>query len=279
MSTGVFVVNNSGQVGSPTCRTILGYRNLLPNAIASGSGVSGQDPDHPLSMALDHSYNTEYSVSNASSAVIVFSFSSLQPVDYFMLISKNAQESQLSVKVEAYIPEDGDYVELGGFGSISDGVPVMIYFGDEFDPGFAASASIRITLTFTSKPYIMSMMCGKAVVFPRTMSLGFQPGATASMDEVRAFNADEGLNVVTSRRLRRGKQARGSINYVRMKMARQFWPEYMDHVLDSKPVCLMWNDKEPTDVIYGIQNPDRLTKLSYKTNMFTQIDFDIIGWA
>lgn len=282
MSMGVFVVNNTGQVGSSTCRAVLGYKNALSASIASGTGVTNQDADFPLSLAFDYSYNTEYSPDvslSASSVQIVFSPTSLQQIDYFMIISKNAEESELSVTVEAFIPDEGAYVEVAGFGSMSDGVPVMVYFGGDYENGYVSALSIRVTLNYTSKPYIMSMMCGKAIVFPRTFSLGFQPASTANMDEVRMFNADEGLNIVSGRRLKRGYHARGSINYVRMSTVKTFWKDFTEHVLDSKPFCLMWNDTAPTDIVYGVQNPDRHTKPTYKTSLFTQIDFDIIGWA
>lgn len=279
MSMGVFVVNNTGQVGGSTCRAILGYRNLLSDLIVSGQT---EDPDYPAENAFDYSYNTEYSPDLTfapSSVSMVFSLSSVEQIDYFMIISKNAQESQLSVVVEAFIPDEGDYVQVAVFGSLTNGVPAMVYFGQDFDQGYASAISIRVTFNYVSKPYIMSMMCGKAIVFPRTFSLGFQPASTANMDEVRMFNTDEGLNIVSGRRLKRGYQAKGSINYVRMSTVKAFWKEFTEHVLDSKPFCLMWNDTAPTDVVYGVQNPDRHTKPTYKTSLFTQIDFDIIGWA
>lgn len=282
MSTGVFVVNNTGQAGEPTCKTILGYRSVLDSSFVAGTGSAHQDTLHPLSNAFDYSYVTEYSINTSlapSFALLEFNLTSSQNINYFTLISKNAESCGLNYTVDIRKEGDSAYTVAGSSGDVKNGVPSMIYWGDLYDDGGSNTISVRINLFYTSKPYIMSMMCGEAIVFPRTMSLGFQPAATASLDEVRAFNADEGLNIVTSRRLVRGYQARGSINYVRMKTARQFWPEYMEHVLDSKPICLMWNDAMPEDVIYGVQNPDRLTKLTYKTSLFTQIDFDIIGWA
>lgn len=282
MSMGVFVVDNSDQIGSSSCRAVLGYQNLLDVELASGSGVTNQDPNYPLRYCLDYSYFTEYSVNTSASpttAEIIFPLDGVQRIDYFMMISKNAQSSQLGVTVEAFIPEDGSYVQVAGFGSMTDGKPVMAYFGSDFDGGYASATHIKVTLNYTSKPYIMTMMCGKAIVFPRTFSLGFQPGSLSYLDDVKSFSADEGLNVIVGRRLARGKQARGSINYVRMSLIESFWRDYANHVLDTKPVVLMWNDTKPDDVIYGVQNPDRLTKPSYKTSLYAQLDFDIVGWA
>jgi hypothetical protein len=122
-------------------------------------------------------------------------------------------------------------------------------------------------------------MSVEAIVFPRTFSLGFQPAHLSYLDEVRQFNADEGLNLVGGRRLARGKQLEGKINYVRMTFIEDFWDEFSNHVLDSKPVMLMWNSQLTDQVIYGAQDPNRLTKPKYKTSLFGELDFNIAGWA
>lgn len=277
MSIGTYVVNNTQSV-DPTCKAILGFRSVLDADQASYS----VDASYPIENALDQKYNTEFAPNFSfypTSAIIEFTLTSVQLVNYFMIISKNAEESELSVIVEVFRSDTAAYEQVAGFGSMTDGLPVMVYFGDNFDSGYASALRIKITLSYISVPYIMSMMCGDAIVFPRTFSLGFQLPSLASLDEVRQFEAEEGLNIVSGRRLARGNQARGSINFVRMTTVRSFWKEFQNHVLDSKPLCLMWNDQDPTEIIYGVQNPSRLTKPTYKTSLFTQLDFDIVGWA
>lgn len=269
MSYSVYIVDDSVQPQG-ICRAVLGYRNALESAIPSGTN---EDPNYPLINAFDHSYNTEYSPITTSSVQVVFSFSGATSLNYFAVISKNAEESALSFNVEILNPATGLYEVATGFGSMTNGVPSMSYFGTK------SALAVRVTMTYTSKPYIMSMFCGNAIVFPRTLSLGAQPGHLSNIDEVEIFYADEGLNIAPSRRLARGYQLKGSINYVKMTTINEFWKEYSNHVKDIKTLFFMWNDQKPTEVIYGVQVPDRLTKPSYKTSLFSQVDFDIVGWA
>lgn len=269
MSYDVFIVDDSIQTAS-LCRTVLGYRNAIADAIPTGFF---NDDEYPLVAAFDHSYATEYAPTEASSVVIAFSFSGVTTVNYFAVISKNAQESGLSFNVEVLNPATGLYESVSGFGSMTNGIPAMAYFGNH------SALAVRVTINYTSRPYIMTMFCGEAIVFPRTLSLGAQPGHLSNIDEVEIFYPDEGLNIAPSRRLARGYQLKGTINYVKMTYIEQFWREYSDHVKDVKTLFFMWNDKLPDQVIYGVQIPDRLTQPKYKTSLFSQVDFDIIGWA
>jgi hypothetical protein len=270
MSYGVFIVDEDSIQPEGICRAVLGYRNAIAEAVATGAS---EDPAYPLLAAFDHSYNTEYSPTHASTVTITFSFSGVQTINYFGVISKNAQESALSFNIELLNPATGLYEVVAGFGSMTNGVPSMAYFGSH------SALAVRVTINYTSKPYIMTMFCGEAIVFPRTLSLGAQPGHLSNIDEVEIFFADEGLNIAPSRRLPRGYQLKGAINFVKMTTIEQFWKEYSNHVKDVKTLFFMWNDKLPGEVIYGVQIPDRLTKPAYKTSLFTQVEFDIIGWA
>lgn len=273
----VFVVDTSTQEGS-ICRTVLGYRNALNANIFSGYA----DADYPASLMFDDSYHTEFSPDltiDPTSQEIIFYFSGVEQLNYFMINSKNASSCGLSVNVEAYLASTGAYETVAGFGSMTDGKPVMVYFGGLFASGYADAIRLRVTLTYSSKPYIMTMMCGSGIVFPRTFSLGFQPPYAAYLDEVEQFEADDGLNVTAGRRLARGKQLKGSINFVRMTTIKEFWNEFANHVLDSKTLCMLWNTELPDEAIYGIQNPTTLTKPSYKNPLFGQLDFEVAGWA
>lgn len=269
MSYSVYVVDDTLEVQG-MCRSVLGYRNAIADAIASGAA---EDSEYPLVGAFDHSYETEYSPVSSSSVEIIFSFSGITELNYFAVISKNAQESGVSFTVEVLRSDTGLYEEVAGFGSMTNGVPAMVYFGEY------SALAVKVTMDYTAKPYIMTMFCGKAIVFPRTLSIGAQPGHLSNIDEVEIFNADEGLNIAPSRRLARGYQMKGSINFVKMTIIEEFWREYANHVKDVKTLFFMWNDKLPGQVIYGVQIPDRLTKPSYKTSLFSQVEFDIIGWA
>lgn len=276
MSEGVFVVGNPETPGAPTCRSILGYRNVLSSDTADRPD---DDPNHPLSLALDYSYTTEYRplvTSTPGTTRIDFNITP-QDVNYFMLISKNAEESGLTYSLSVLRFGAEDYELIGESGAMKNGVPSMMFFDSD---GEEQVITIRLDLSYTmAAPYIMSLMAGQAIVFPRTMSLGFQPAHLSWLDDVRQFDADEGLNLVGGRRLARGKQLSGTISYVRMSQIEQFWEEFANHVLDSKPFALMWNDTRPDQVIYGTQVPSRLTKPRYKTNLFSSVDFEVVGWA
>lgn len=261
--------------GDGICKSILAYRNALLDA-ASITGAQ-ENPAYPFTNALDHSYNTEYAPVTATSIIVTFSGST--KINYLALISKNGKDSGLSVSIEGLMALTGSYESLGDISSFENGIPGMVYFGDGFSGKAANVLGLRINISFTSTPYIMSMFSGEAVVMARTLSLGAQPGHLSNIDEVEIFYADEGLNIAPSRRLARGYQLKGSINYVKMSKIEQFWREYSDHVKDVKTLFFMWNDKLPKQVIYGVQVPDRLTKPSYKTSLFSQIDFEIVGWA
>lgn len=280
--TGVYVVDTSVSPADNPCRTVLGYRNVLSTTISNNVLGVDDDSDYPLSLALDYSYSSEYSpnlTTHPTSVTTIYSFSSVQQLNYFMLISKNAQASGLSVLVEVLRMETGLYETVAAFGSMTDGKPVMVYFGSNYSAGYINALKVRTTLTYTAKPYIMTIMCGNGIVFPRTFSTGFQPSFAAYLDEVEQFNADDGLNITIGRRLTRGKQLKGTINYVKMTTIKTFWDEFANHVLNVKPVCMLWNTSLPDECIYGVQVPDRLTKPAYKNSNFASIDFEIIGWS
>ncbi len=99
------------------------------------------------------------------------------------------------------------------------------------------------------------------------------------MDEVEQFYADDGLNLVNGRRLERGKQLKGEINKVRFDLIETFYEEYANHVLNSKPLFLMWNTHKPSVVIYGAQVPERLPKPAYTTPYHSSFSFEVVGWA
>lgn len=279
MSMGTFVVSSSSSENS-TCRAVLAYNDDLRTAGRSGTANTNTDTSYPASLLFDDLYNTEWSVNtstNPTTCQFVFSFTGVKQMNYFAIFSKNAGDCGLSVVVDVYRPETAAYEEVAGFGSMTNGKPVMVYFGEDYTAGYVNAINLRVTLTYTSKPYIATMMAGKAIVFPRTFSTGFQP--PAYIDEVEQFYADDGLNLVSGRRLERGKQLKGEINYVRMDQIETFWNDFHNHVLNSKPLFLMWNTNKPDVVIYGAQTPERLSKPAYKNPIFSSLSFEVVGWS
>lgn len=279
MSIGTFVVSSSSSEIS-TCRAVLAYNDDLRSAVRSGTANTNTDSNYPATLLFDDLYNTEWSVNtvtNPTTCQFVFSFTGVKQMNYFAIFSKNAGDCGLSVTVEVLKAESGSYETIAGFGSMTNGKPVMVYFGNNYASGYVNALAMRVTFIYTSKPYIATMMAGKAIVFPRTFSTGFQP--PAYIDEVEQFYTDDGLNLVSGRRLERGKQLKGEINYVRMDQIETFWNDFHNHVLNSKPLFLMWNTNKPDVVIYGAQTPERLSKPTYKNPIFSSLSFEVVGWA
>lgn len=266
-----FVVSSSPSVGANNlCRAILGYRNLFITGNVTGGSP---DPSYPLALAYDYKTNTEYSPSISSGSVVINIYNS-SPVDvnYFGIFCKNAQDCGLSFTVEVLNNATGLYETVGTRGSFGNAIPQMIYFDA------VSSIAQRITLYFTSKCYIASMSIGEAVVFSRTVSVGYQPGRNASIDEVKNF-ATDGNNFIQGRRITNGYEEKAPINYQTYSFIDTWWREFMNHVLDSKPIFFMANNQDQNNCIFGLQNPQTLTKPSYKNSHHTDIDFDIRGWA
>jgi len=277
---GWFVVNEANGSDGQGCKAILGYRNILTVAATGGLYAGDIDAAYPLDNLFDDSYQTEFSpddTTSPDSIEIIFTYGGIQPLDYFAFMSKNSEESELAVTVSVMLASTMEYEEVATFNNIRNGVPAMVYFGLLDAP--IDCMAVKIEMAYTSKPFITTFYCGRAVAFPKTFSIGAQPAHLSCVDEVRQFDADEGLNLVGGRRLSRGYQFSGTINFVRMDFVESFWREYSNHVLNSKPFFLMWSTDKPGEVIFGASPPAQLHKPKYKTSLFSELSFDVRGWA
>jgi len=267
-----FVVSSAQSVfgANNLCKALLGYSNLLT---VSSSSASSEDPAYPFSLAYDFKTNTEYSPAITSGSVVINIYnSSLLPTNYLGIFSKNAQDCNLSVKVELLNSTTGLYDEVGFRGSFGNAKPQMIYWPEQ------SSIAMRVTLYFDSKCYIASLSIGQGILFSRTVSVGYQPGRNASTDEVSNFSTD-GNNFIQGRRIKNGFEEKAPINYVEYSFIDDWWTYFMNHVLDSKPVFFMANNQIQTNCVYGLQNPATLTKPNYKNSHHTDIELEIRGWA
>lgn len=265
-----FVVNNGSSTPVETCKTILGFSNLISSSAIGGVSWPAA---YPFLNCFDNKSNTEWSpVASSGSMVIEITQSYISTVNYFGLFSKNASTAGLTVTVEVFNNNTGAYKTVGTAGSMTNGKPIMFAFDD------ITSYKQRVTLTWVAPLFISAMNVGYGLDFGRTMSFGAQPAHLASLDKVEGFTT-EGNHFIAGRRISNGYQMKGQINFVSFDIINARWPEYMNHVLDSKPVFLMWNTNKTDQVIYGIQNPETLTKPSYKSNNFGEIQFDINGFA
>jgi hypothetical protein len=135
----------------------------------------------------------------------------------------------------------------------------------------------KVVINFTSKCYIAALYGGEAIVFDRTVSIGYQPARNSSLDDVEAFRTD-GNGLTQARRIYNGFQEKASLRYVPYSTVDEFWSSFMNHVLDSKPFFFMANNQNQK-CVFGQQNPSSLIKPSYKNSHHTDIDLEIQGYA
>lgn len=288
MNSNVFVVDNaSTEAGAEF--SIIGFRNILPLSMSSGPTVDGEiiedtlqyiDPKHPLERLYDYSDNTEMSFTPThGSFAIEFSQQEPMDIDYMGILSKNGGSAGLEVKLEIYDTFREEWTEIADF-SVLDGKPYTVYFGNK--SGYASnvykSDKQRFTFTFQNKVFITQIYIGKAIVFPFTPTTGFQPAHTAPMDEVQQFHTD-GNNFIVGRRIKKGFQTKGTLRFILFDDIDQYWPEYQQHVLNSRPVFFLWSNDRPQQSIFGLQNARTLTKPTYATSLRANLDFEINGYA
>ena len=265
----VFVVSSNDSIYAERCRAVLGFRNVMTKSTVT---VSSEDSAYPKELMYDHKSNTEYSPAATSGSAVINIYNSNQKINYVGIFSKNAFECDLSFKIEVFDATTAAYVDMGTYSVTQNGVPRVV----NFDTVQSSNAQ-RITLYFTSKCYIAALYVGEAIVFSRAPSLGYQPGRNSSLDEVSQFTTD-GANFTQGRRIGNGFQEKGVVKFQRYSDMDIWWREYMNHVLDSKPIFWL-NNNQLDNAVYGLQDPSTLQKLDYKTRHLTDFEFDIKGFA
>lgn len=256
--------------------TIFGAQTNLPGSTIS-TGTS--DADYPIANAFDYRDNTEFSPNSFSGAqVFTLSQSTLGMFDYFGIFSKNGGSCALDVKVEIYDYDTLAYVEVAHITDFADGKPRLIYFGDMKTQGYYESIQQKITITATSKAYIVALHLGKSVVFPYTPSLGFVPAHLNPRDTVENFYS-QGNNFTMGRRIRNGYESTGVINYIDMSDIDDWWPDFQQHVLNSRPLFFAWANWQVNQVLYGLHDPAALAAPEYVTSFHGHIKFKINGYA
>lgn len=247
--------------------SVLGFRTVL-----IGSTITGQaeDPLFPFANAVDFRDNTKYSpLATSGSVVITFVQTAPTDIDYFAFAIHNSEDAGLSGQLE--VDSGFGFEVVAEFNGLKNNRPFLKFFGTK------NSIQQRLTLNFTSKLFIGSIYIGKAVVFNRTPSLGFQPARFSSLDTVEQFTTD-GNNFITGRRETRGFQSKGTFRFVNFSDIEDVWEDFANHVLDSKPVFFKWsNIKDQT--VFGIQPVNRLHKPSYVTSNHSDVTFEINGYA
>jgi len=265
----VLVVNTNAALSLTGCPySAIGYQTLIPTSTILNAA---EDPDYPFANALDYRDNTKYSPLAASGSVVIeFRQAATSEVNYLGFAIHNGQTAGLTGKLE-YSTDGGiSWLTVFEFSGLTDNKTFMHVFDSVF------SERQRLTLNFTSKLYISCIYMGKAKLMDSTPTLGFQPAKFAPLDEVEQFST-EGNNFIIGRRISRGYQAKGTFSYITFDDLNDWYEDYQDHVLDSKPVFFKWNS-DINDAVFGMQNPQQLTKPTYKTSFHADIDLEINGY-
>lgn len=247
--------------------SVLGFRTILPDSTITGQN---EDPNFPFSNVLDFGDNTKYSPNiNSGTVTINFTQSNLDNIDYFGLAIHNAQAATLVARFE--VDSGSGFEVVAEFSGLKNDRPFLKYFGAR------QTLRQRLVLTFTSKLFIGAIYVGRAVVFNRTPSLGFQPARFSPLDEVEQFTTD-GNNFIRGRRINRGFQSRGTFRFVNFSDIEEIWEDLANHVLDSKSIFFKWSNlKDQT--VYGLNPPNRLHRPTYVTSFHSDITFEINGYA
>lgn len=245
----------------------LGYDTIVPVSTPVGTD---EDASYPFINVYDYRDNTKYSpVTTSGTVTIVLSQSVATSIDYFAFAIHNATEAGMSGFFEV---DDGTgYTLVSEFSTIPNDKPFMATFDA------VTSSRQRITFVFTAKFFLGSINVGKSIVFGGTPSLGFQPGALASLDTVEQSTTDGG-NFLIGRRNNRGFQTKATFNFVEFSFIDTFWEDYQNHVLDSKPVYFKWASTR-AESSYGLQPPKSLTRPTYATSFHSTLSFEFRGYA
>jgi hypothetical protein len=247
--------------------SILGFRTVLDVSTITGEA---EDPLFPFANTIDFRDNTKYSpLATSGSVVITFVQTVPTDIDYFGFAIHNSEEAALSGQLE--VDSGSGFEVVAEFNGLKNNRPFLKFFGTK------NSIQQRLTLNFTSKLFIGAIYVGRAVVFNRTPSLGFQPARFSSLDTAEQFTTD-GNSFITGRREVRGFESKGTFRFVNFTDIEEVWEDFANHVLDSKPVFFKWSNIKD-QVIFGIQPPNRLHKPSYVTSNHSDVTFVINGYA
>jgi hypothetical protein len=256
--------------------TIFGADNHLYGSTFTGAS---EDADYPLANAFDWRDNTEFSPETYSGGqVFTVTQTTVGQFDYLGVFSKNAGTVELQLTVEVLDIDTASYVEVAFIDDFEDGKPRLVYFGDQKTQGYYEAVTVRLTFEMTGKLYVTALHMGKGVVFEYTPSLGFTPAHLNPQDDIENFKT-QGNNFIVGRRIRNGYTAKGVINFIHFDDINAWWPDFQQHVLNSRPLFFAWSNSQPNQVVYGLQDPKSLARPSYVTSFHGNIEFEINGYA
>ncbi len=262
----VFVFGGSGSSGG-VCKSILGFRSVLPTSTVTGDS---EDTQYPFVNALDYRDNTQYSPSIESGSVTIeFRQAADVELDYLGIAIHNGKAAGLTGFLELLI--NGVWTVVANFTPLGDLKTIC----EKFD--LQSSQRQRLTLNFTSKLYIGTIYLGKSWQFSRMPNEGFTPANSNNIDEVVGFQSNTGQFII-SRRKQVGYAQSGSFDFIAFDEINVEYIDYMNHVKDGKPFFMKWDVNVNQNIFGQHARPNNLRAPSYTSANTATFDFEMVGY-
>jgi len=262
----VFVLGGDSSSGG-VCKSILGFRSVLPTSTVTGDS---EDTQYPFVNALDYRDNTQYSPSIESGSVTIeFRQAADVELDYLGIAIHNGKAAGLTGFLELLI--NGVWTVVANFTPLGDLKTIC----ERFD--LQSSQRQRLTLNFTSKLYIGTIYLGKSWQFSRMPNEGFTPANSNNIDEVVGFQSNTGQFII-SRRKQVGYAQSGSFDFIAFDEINVEYIDYMNHVKDGKPFFMKWDINVNQNIFGQHASPNNLRAPSYTSANTATFDFEMVGY-
>ena len=262
----VFVLGDGGASGG-VCKSILGFRSVLPTSTVMGDN---EDTQYPFANALDYRDNTQYSPSiDSGSVTIEFRQAADVELDYLGIAIHNGKTAGLTGFLELLI--NGVWTVVANFTPLGDLKTIC----EKFD--LQSSQRQRLTLNFTSKLYIGTIYLGKSWQFSRMPNEGFTPANSNNIDEVVGFQSNTGQFII-SRRKQVGYAQSGAFDFIAFDEINVEYIDYMNHVKDGKPFFMKWDVNVNQNIFGQHASPNNLRAPSYTSANTATFDFEMVGY-
>tara|TARA_R110002073_G_scaffold133936_4_gene281446 strand:- start:3193 stop:4017 length:825 start_codon:yes stop_codon:yes gene_type:complete len=262
----IFVLGDNTS-GSGVCKSILGFRSVLPTSTVTGDN---EDAQYPFINSLDYRDNTQYSPSIESGSVTIeFRQAANVELDYLGIAIHNGKTAGLTGFLELLI--NGVWTVVANFTPLGDLKTIC----EKFD--LQSSQRQRLTLNFTSKLYIGTIYLGKSWQFSRMPNEGFTPANSNNIDEVVGFQSNTGQFII-SRRKQVGYAQSGAFDFIAFDEINVEYIDYMNHVKDGKPFFMKWDVNVNQNIFGQHASPNNLRAPSYTSANTATFDFEMVGY-
>lgn len=259
----VMVLNAGGYPVSECDYPVIGWKNKLASADTKPPGTS----------ALTDYMNTVKQSYNGGGFVEIatWEFLSLQTFSYWAMANFNKTESNTAVTVEFWT--GSEWVEPTGFsGDPSVNETDFIFPFDELSASKVRLSIFRQSINAPDTE-IGEFSCGDAITFPRPVSVGYEPKAWNSQDEVtngRTQSDAIGRSTVISK----GSREVVPINKIHYKWMNDNWSDFVREA-QGYPIWLAWRpNQHPYQCIYGTWEA---TTATYQSALFSGLTITVRG--